>query len=127
LSPPQAGGDKKKAPGACFGCGSDGHRASDCPNPSAEYLAKKAAGGNGGACFACGNEGHRASDCPNPNPEYAGKGKGKAPPKSGKKGGGKGDKAAKDFGPEKTAAELDAEMDSYFAGKAAAADADMTE
>jgi hypothetical protein len=122
LSPQQAGGDKK-APGACFGCGSDGHRASDCPNPSAEYLAKKAAGGNGGACFACGNEGHRASDCPNPNPEYAGKSKAK----SGKKGSGKVDKAAKDFGPEKTAAELDAEMDSYFAGKAAAADADMTE
>jgi hypothetical protein len=112
----KAGGQAAKAKfdGECNHCGKAGHKASECRSKAAGTSgADKAAAKFDGACNHCGKAGHKASDC---QAKAAGT---PAEPKAKKE---KKEPAAKEAFP--SSADLDGDMDAYFAARNAPAAAE---
>ena len=57
----QFGQSKKKAMGACFGCGKNGHVKRDCPE--GRKVKKRLVRNFPGKCHKCGRLGHKKKDC----------------------------------------------------------------
>jgi len=105
---------KAKFDGACNHCGKAGHKALDCRSKAAGTPgADKAAAKFDGACNHCGKAGHKAAEC---------RSKGAGTPAEPKAKREKKEPAAKEAVP--SSADLDGDMDAYFAARSAPAAAE---